>query len=75
MRTDDPLALKDIVQAIQDKVAKNRYKTFESFEDDVQLVFDNCRLYNAEHTIYAKNARFMDQFFKNLLTQYLKPED
>lgn len=60
---------------IQDKIKSNKYKTFDSFVDDVQLVFDNCRLYNAENTIWAKNARSMDQFFKKLLEQYLKKED
>ncbi len=60
---------------IQRKVSSNQYKTFESFEDDVQLVFDNCRLFNPENTVYAKNARFMDQLFKNLLTQHLKQDD
>lgn len=60
---------------IERKVKSNQYKTFESFEDDVQLVFDNCRLYNPEHNIYAKNARHMDQLFKSLLAQHLKQED
>ncbi|CAA7261715.1 unnamed protein product [Cyclocybe aegerita] len=59
---------------IQHKISTNQYKTFEIFVDDVQLVFDNCRLYNPETSIYAKNARHMDQFFKNLLAQHLKQE-
>ncbi|KAF9482179.1 Bromodomain-containing protein [Pholiota conissans] len=60
---------------IQHKIRSNQYKTFDNFVDDVQLVFDNCRLYNPEATIYAKNARFMDQFFKKLLELHLKSED
>ncbi|PPQ89713.1 hypothetical protein CVT25_014114 [Psilocybe cyanescens] len=56
---------------IQHKISTNQYKSFEGFQEDVQLVFDNCRLYNPENTIYAKNARFMDQFFKQLLSKYL----
>ncbi|KAJ3513715.1 hypothetical protein NLJ89_g2796 [Agrocybe chaxingu] len=59
---------------IQHKISTNQYKTFEIFVDDVQLVFDNCRLYNPETSIYAKNAKHMDQFFKNLLAQHLKQE-
>ncbi|KDR75180.1 hypothetical protein GALMADRAFT_69959 [Galerina marginata CBS 339.88] len=57
---------------IQHKISTGQYKTFDAFVDDVQLVFDNCRLYNPETTIYAKNARFMDQFFKNSLSVHLK---
>lgn len=60
---------------IQHKISTNQYKTFDSFVDDAQLVFDNCRLYNPENTVYAKNARFMDQFFKGLLSQHWKQEE
>jgi histone acetyltransferase len=59
---------------IQRKISTNQYKTFDAFVDDAQLVFDNCRLYNPEHTVYAKNARFMDQFFKDLLNQHWQRE-
>ncbi|KAF9568007.1 Bromodomain-containing protein [Agrocybe pediades] len=53
------------------KISTNQYKTFDAFVDDVQLVFDNCRLYNPETTIYAKNARHMDQQFKEILNRHL----
>lgn len=59
------------LSTIQNKISTNQYKSFEGFQEDVQLVFDNCRLYNPESTIYAKNARHMDQFFKQLLSKYL----
>lgn len=59
---------------IQQKISSNQYKTFDSFVDDVQLVFDNCRLYNPETSIYSKNARFLDQFFQGLLAQHLKQD-
>ncbi|KAF8973092.1 hypothetical protein BDZ97DRAFT_1648754 [Flammula alnicola] len=63
------------LSTVEHKISTNQYKTFDSFVDDVQLIFDNCRLYNPESNIYAKNARFMDQFFKALLNQYLKQEE
>jgi histone acetyltransferase len=63
------------LSTIQHKISTNQYKTFDSFVDDTQLVFDNCRLYNPENTVYAKNARFMDQFFKGLLSQHWKQEE
>jgi len=54
-------------KTIQQKIDLNKYKSFDSFVDDVQLVFDNCRQYNPEASIYAKNAKHMDAFFKKLL--------
>ena len=59
-------------KTIQQKIDLNKYKSFDSFVDDVQLVFDNCRQYNPETTIYAKNAKHMDSFFKKLLAQHEK---
>ena len=59
---------------IEHKISSNQYRTFDAFVDDVQLVFDNCRLYNPETSIYSKNARHLDQFFRGLLTQHLTSE-
>jgi len=59
-------------KTIQQKIDLNEYKSFDAFVDDVQLVFDNCRQYNPESSIYAKNARHMDGFFKKLLTKHEK---
>jgi len=59
-------------KTIQHKIDLNKYKSFDSFANDVQLVFDNCRQYNPETSIYAKNAKHMDAFFKKLLAQHEK---
>jgi histone acetyltransferase len=78
---DDAIDYYDIIknpmdfETIQFKIETNQYKTFDSFVDDVQLVFDNCRLYNPETNIYAKNARYMDQFFKTLMERHLKQNE
>ena len=52
---------------IERKVSHNEYKTFEDFVDDVQLVFDNARLYNPEESVYYKNANQVELDFKALL--------
>ncbi|KAF8904446.1 hypothetical protein CPB84DRAFT_1845394 [Gymnopilus junonius] len=62
------------LSTIQHKISSNQYKAFDSFVDDVQLIFDNCRLYNPESTVYAKNARFLDQLFQSLLSKHLKQD-
>lgn len=53
---------------IERKVAHNQYKTFEDFVDDVQLVFDNARIYNPEESVYYKNANQVELDFKALLS-------
>ena len=53
---------------IERKVSHNEYKTFEDFVDDVQLVFDNARLYNPEESVYYKNANQVELDFKALLS-------
>lgn len=53
---------------IERKVAHNQYKTFEAFVDDVQLVFDNARMYNPEESVYHKNANQVELDFKALLS-------
>jgi len=53
---------------IERKVSHNQYKTFEDFVDDVQLVFDNARLYNPEESVYYKNANQVELDFKALLS-------
>jgi len=59
---------------MQHKLDCNKYKTFEAFVDDMQLVFDNAQQYNPETTIYAKNAKYLDGWFKKLLAKHLKQE-
>ncbi|KAG8936839.1 histone acetyltransferase [Tulasnella sp. 419] len=46
------------------KLNNNLYPTFSDFIDDANLVFSNCRSYNPEHTIYAKNAVKMEKFVR-----------
>jgi len=47
------------------KLEKNQYASFNDFVDDAQLVFSNCRTYNPEHTIYAKNASKMEKWLRD----------
>jgi len=56
------------LRTIERKVSHNEYKTLEDFVDDVQLVFDNARLYNPEESVYYKNANQVELDFKALLS-------
>ena len=38
------------------KLEKGEYTTLEEFLNDCQLIFDNCKFYNPEDSIYVKSA-------------------
>ncbi|KAH7919738.1 Bromodomain-containing protein [Leucogyrophana mollusca] len=59
---------------MQQKLERNQYTELKSFVDDAHLVFDNCRLYNPEGSIYAKNATKLEKFMKEQLAEYAKRE-
>jgi len=49
------------------KLEKDEYIDLDSFKYDVQLIFDNCRFYNQEHTIYYKCANLLEEYFHSRL--------
>ena len=58
------------------KLDTNQYPNIEAFLADAQLVFDNCRTYNPDDSIYHKNATKLEKFLKEQLKLYqLKKED
>jgi len=52
---------------MQHKLDTNQYPTIEAFLADAQLVFDNCRLYNPENTVYSRNAVKLERYLKDEL--------
>ncbi|EGN99866.1 hypothetical protein SERLA73DRAFT_180117 [Serpula lacrymans var. lacrymans S7.3] len=59
---------------MEHKLETNQYSTMDAFVKDAILVFDNCRLYNPESSIYAKNATKMEKFMKEQLSDYKERE-
>ena len=55
---------------MEHRLETNQYSNLDAFVDDVQLVFDNCRIYNPEGSIYARNATKMEKFMKEQLASY-----
>lgn len=47
------------------KLDNNLYPSFNDFVDDAMLVFSNCKRYNPEGSIYARNASKMERFVKD----------
>jgi histone acetyltransferase len=61
---------------MEHKLETNQYPELEIFLSDAQLVFDNCRTYNPEGSIYAKNATKLEKYMKDQLATYrVKQED
>ena len=63
---DDPLDF----STMEHKLETNQYPNLDAFVDDAQLVFDNCRIYNPDGSIYARNAMKMEKFLKEQLATY-----
>lgn len=61
---------------MEQKLNSDQYHDLEAFIADGHLVFENCRAYNPEGSVYAKNATKMEKFMKDQLASYLvKQED
>lgn len=52
---------------VQNKLGENNYANFHDFVADVRLIFDNCRLYNAEGCTLYKHAEMLDALFRDLV--------
>ena len=52
---------------LDENVETDVYQTMDQFIRDVQKVFDNCRVYNAESTNYARCANRLERYFKERL--------
>lgn len=57
------------LKTLDKNVEKDAYPTMEEFKHDVQKIFDNCRVYNAESTPYSKCAKIVEDFFKEKLRE------
>ncbi|KAG9031779.1 histone acetyltransferase [Tulasnella sp. JGI-2019a] len=47
------------------KLDNNLYPSFNDFVDDAMLVFSNCKKYNPESSVYARNATKMEKFVRD----------
>lgn len=59
-------AFVDLTQ-LEENVEKDQYITMDEFVTDVQKIFDNCRLYNGEHTNYGRCANRLETYFNERL--------
>ncbi|RDB25273.1 Histone acetyltransferase gcn5 [Hypsizygus marmoreus] len=81
VKTEDVADYYDVItnpmdfSTMEHKLDTNQYPTIDSFLADAQLVFDNCRTYNPETSIWARNATKVEKFLKDqLLLEHVKRE-
>ncbi|QRV93788.1 bromodomain associated protein [Ceratobasidium sp. AG-Ba] len=54
-------------QNMEFKLENNAYATLDDFVADAKLVFNNCKLYNPENTVYHKVAVKMEKVLQDIL--------
>ncbi|KAJ6587080.1 hypothetical protein DFH09DRAFT_1142523 [Mycena vulgaris] len=59
-------------KTMTEKLEANLYTSVETFLDDAQLVFDNCRRYNPEGSTYVKHANKIEKFLKDRVADRAK---
>ena len=52
-----------------EKLEADKYASLEGFADDAQLIFDNCRFYNVEDSVWCKHANRLEKAFKESLAR------
>ncbi|KAK1233163.1 histone acetyltransferase [Marasmius sp. AFHP31] len=59
---------------MEHKLDNNQYTAVDDFVRDAQLVFNNCRLYNEEGSIYHKCANALEKVLKEQMKERVKRE-
>ncbi|KAF8441598.1 Bromodomain-containing protein [Boletus edulis BED1] len=60
------------LSTVEHRFNTNQYPNLKTFLDDAQLIFDNCRMYNPEGSIYVKHAAKLEKVMKDLVADYTK---
>lgn len=57
------------LRTMGEKLESCKYASLEEFVDDAQLIFDNCRFYNLEDSMWCKHANRLEKAFKESLAR------
>ena len=57
------------LRTMGEKLEAGKYASLEEFVDDAQLIFDNCRFYNVEDSMWCKHANRLEKAFKESLAR------
>ncbi len=67
----EPVKLSDAADYydVIEKLKSGKYANLQEFVDDAQLIFDNCRFYNVEDSMWCKHANRLEKAFKDNLAR------
>lgn len=54
---------------MEKKAETKRYLDYDSFLADAQLIWDNCRTYNSEQSVFWKNANKLEKRLKDIVAR------
>ncbi|KAI0305460.1 histone acetyltransferase GCN5 [Multifurca ochricompacta] len=57
------------LRTMGEKLEAGKYANLDEFADDAQLIFDNCRFYNVEDSVWCKHANKLEKAFKDSLAR------
>ncbi|KAI0268751.1 histone acetyltransferase GCN5 [Gloeopeniophorella convolvens] len=57
------------LRTMGEKLEASKYANLDEFADDAQLIFDNCRFYNVEESVWCKQANRLEKAFKESLAR------
>ena len=58
---------------MQKNIKNNKYSCLQEILNDIQLIWDNCKLYNMEGSEIYKMAIHCEKLVKRLTDKYFKP--
>ncbi|KAH9892539.1 hypothetical protein C8Q73DRAFT_698473 [Cubamyces lactineus] len=58
------------LSTMEHKLDTNQYPDVDAFLDDAQLIFDNCRTYNPEDTVYHRSATKLEKYMRERMKEY-----
>ena len=69
--TDYPLIVKRMMDlgTLQSNLQSGRYSTLKDCLDDLQLIWDNCKLYNVEFSKIYKVAQKLEDYSRKLIEE------
>lgn len=54
---------------MEKRAEAKKYLDYDSFLADAQLIWDNCRTYNSEQSVFWKNANKLEKRLKDIVAR------
>ncbi|CAI2380146.1 unnamed protein product [Moneuplotes crassus] len=69
--TDYPVIIQNPMDigTVREKLKKEEYKTMKEWDEDISLIWNNCKVYNRSGSDIYKQAEFMERLYKKKVGQ------